>query len=140
MENTPLLLLEDLMYPLVEVRTNDQHSPQGERAGTQLQYGQQMQKLENGQNRYGMMVSVRSDNETSKNAPYLFAVEAYAIFVVNNAGDDMTATEKFIQDNGLPLVVGAIRERLGELTSRAPWGRFLLNTVNLGEARTIAYI
>lgn len=140
MDNPPVLLLEDLMFPLLEIRTNDKHDLKGERAGTQLQYGQQVDKLQVGGNRYGLMVSVRTDNNTSVNPPYHFAVEAYAIFIVNNAGEDDTVTGKLVHDNGLPMVIGAIRERLADLTSRAPWGRFLLNTITLAEPRTITYI
>jgi hypothetical protein len=31
----------------------------------------------------------------------------------------------------MQVVVGAIRERLADLTSRAPWGRFLMGVVVL---------
>ena len=139
MDNPPQLLLEDLMYPLMEVRTNSTHDVQGDRAGTQLQYGQQIQKLENAPNRFGLMVSVRTDNATSKNPPYNFVIEAYGIFTVNNLSDP-EAMSKFVFDNGLPMIVGAIRERLADMTARAPWGRFLINTVNLSEARSVTCI
>lgn len=139
MENAPQLLLEDLLFPILEMRTNPQHDVQGDRAGTQLQYGQQMQKLEGSANRYGLMVSVRTDNEASKNPPYAFLVESYAILVVNNPGTD-EEVQKLVQENGLSMVLGAVRERIAELTARAPWGRFLINTVSLPEKRTIEYI
>lgn len=133
------LLIEDLFFPVMEVRTLDKHDAKGDRTGTQLIYNQALQKLD-GESRYGVVVSVRTDDEKSINPPYKFMVEAYAIFSVSNAGTDELAISNFILDNGTPMVIGAIRERLADLTARSPWGRFLINTITLTEARTIRYI
>lgn len=139
-EAQPLLLqLEDIMFPVQEVQTNQGHDPQGDRAGTQLQYGNQIQKLEGQPGRYAVIVSVRTDNGRSKNAPYTFAVEAYAIVNVSGAGDD-AAIQKLISSNGFPIIMGAIRERIAHLTGRAPWGRFLINVIQLSEPASVSYI
>jgi preprotein translocase subunit SecB len=133
------LMLEDLLFPLMEIRTNDKHDAKGDRSGTQLQYGQQLEKMDSGTNRFGLMISVRTDNEKSVNQPYFFSIEAYAVFTVNNASDEASA-QKLIAENGTSIVIGAIRERLADLTARAPWGRFLINTILLAETRTITYL
>jgi hypothetical protein len=138
-ENTTQLQLEDLLYPLQEVRTNQGHDPNGDRAGTQLQYGQQVQKMEGQPGRYALMASVRTDNAASKNAPYTFAVEAYAVFNVTGAADE-AAEQQALLANGFPLLMGAIREHLAQLTVRAPWGRFLINTIPLQPPTQINYI
>jgi hypothetical protein len=140
MATAPQLLLEELLFPVLELRTNPAHNQQGDRAGTQLQYGQQVQRLEGEGNRYGLMVSVRSDPETSKNPPYNFTVEAYAIFAASGVEPNTEASSDLVLKNGLPIVMGAIRERLAELSARAPWGRFLINTVGLPEPTSISYI
>jgi hypothetical protein len=134
------LMIEDLLFPTLEVRTNEKHDARGERSGTQLKYGQQIEKIQGSENRYGLVISVSTDNETSVNPPYRFVVEAYAIFVVNNQGEDLEAARRLVVDNGTPMVIAAIRERLAEVTARAPWGRFLINTILLAEPRTITYI
>jgi len=36
--------------------------------------------------------------------------------------------------------MGAIRERIAHLTSRAPWGRFLVNSIPLTPTATISYL
>jgi hypothetical protein len=54
-ENTTQLQLEDLLFPLQEVRTNQGHDVNGDRAGTQLQYGQQVQKMEGQPGRYALI-------------------------------------------------------------------------------------
>jgi preprotein translocase subunit SecB len=134
------LRFEDLMFPILEMRTNVKHDPKGERAGTQLLIDQQLQKLEGGDKRYGMAVSVSSDNKASVNAPYSFMVEAYAIIHVIESTLDAEAEAKQIQANALSIMMGAIRERISEMTARAPWDRFLINPTPLPEPMQITYI
>jgi hypothetical protein len=133
------LSLEDIMFPLQEVQTNQGHDPNGDRAGTQLQYGNQIQKLEGAPGRFAVAVSVRTDNGRSKNAPYTFAVEAYAIVNVTGTTDE-AAMQQILTTNAFPIIMGAIRERIAHLTGRAPWGRFLINVIPLSPATTISYI
>lgn len=139
MENTPQLQLEELLFPLQEVRSNQSHDPAGDRAGTQLEFGQQLQKMEDQPGRYVLMVSVKTNNETSKNPPYQFSIEAYAVLNVKGAADQ-AAEQAMITANGYPMIMGAIRERLAQLTSRAPWGRFLVNTIPLSPTTQISYL
>jgi hypothetical protein len=138
-ENTPQLQLEELLFPLQEVRSNQSHDPAGDRAGTQLDFGQQLQKMEDQPGRYILMVSVKTNNETSKNPPYQFAIEAYAVLNVTGAADQ-AAEQAVITANGFPMIMGAIRERIAHLTSRAPWGRFLVNSIPLTPTATISYL
>jgi len=133
------LQLEDIMFPLQEIQTNQGHDPNGERAGTQLQYGNQIQKLDGQPGRYAVVVSVRTDNGRSKNAPYTFAVEAYGLVNVTGSTDE-TAINQLITANCFPVIMGAIRERVAHLTSRSPWGRFLINVIPLSPPTQISYI
>ena len=144
MENAPeaqtlQLQLEDIMFPLQEIQTNQGHDPNGERAGTQLQYGNQIQKLDGQPGRYAVVVSVRTDNGRSKHAPYTFAVEAYGLVNVTGSTDE-AAINELITANCFPIIMGAIRERLAHLTGRAPWGRFLINVIPLSPPTQISYI
>ena len=139
MENTPQLQLEELLFPLQEVRSNQNHDVNGDRAGTQLEFGQQLQKMEDQPGRYVLMVSVKTNNETSKNPPYQFAIEAYAVLNVTGAADQ-AAEQTVITANGFPMIMGAIRERIAHLASRAPWGRFLVNSIPLTPTATISYL
>jgi len=138
-ENTPQLQLEELLFPLQEVRSNQSHDPQGDRSGTQLEFGQQLQKMEDQPGRYVLMVSVKTNNETSKNPPYQFSIEAYAVLNVKGAADQ-AAEQAMITANGFPMIMGAIRERLAQLTARAPWGRFLVNSIPLSPTAQISYL
>jgi hypothetical protein len=133
------LRFEDLMFPVLEMRTNVKHDANGERAGTQLLINQQLQKIE-GDKRYGFAVSVSSDNQASVNPPYSFLVEAYAIIHAVDSTLDAETEAKQLQANGLSLMMGAIRERVSEMTARAPWGRFLINPTPLTEPMQITCI
>lgn len=139
MDNPATLQLEELLFPLQEVRSNQTHDPNGDRAGTQLEFGQQLQKLDGAPGRYALMVSVQTNNATSKNPPYTFKIEAYAILVVAGAADE-AAEQKMVTSNGFPIVMGAIRERIAHLTGRSPWGRFLVNTIPLQPVAEISYL
>jgi hypothetical protein len=136
-ENISLLQIDEVMYPTLEVRSNAGHSQQGDHAGTMLKFGQQVQKLDNRPGKYALVVSVSSDEETSRNAPYRFVVEAYAVVGISGAALEGDAAVAFILTNGLPVVMGAIRERLADATARAPWGRFMINAVPLPQPAQI---
>lgn len=140
MSDSPQLLIDQLLFPIVELRTNGKHDQQGNLSGTQLKYGHQVQKLENQPGRYAVILQVRTDNDTSVNPPYDFVIEAYAIFVVNGGTDEGDANARLVLQNGLPIVMGAIRERVADITSRAPWGRFLINSVGLPEGVQIHHM
>jgi hypothetical protein len=139
-ETTALLQLEEMLFPVMEMHTNAKHDLQGERAGTLLQYGQELQRIDGQPGKYGLMISVRSDNEKSKNPPYSFAIEAHAILSVVNGSPGTEDELAFVRNSGLPLVMGAIRERLADMTARAPWGRFLINAVPVQEPLQIRSI
>ncbi len=134
------LRFEDLMFPVLEMRTNVKHDANGDRAGTQLLINQQLQKIDGGDKRYGFAVSVGSDNQASVNPPYSFLVEAYAIIHAVDSTLDAEAEAKHVQANGLSLIMGAIRERVSEMTARGPWGRFLINPTPLTEPMQITCI
>jgi hypothetical protein len=135
-----LLKFEDLMFPILEMRTNVKHDPKGERAGTQLMINQQLQKLDGADSRYGLAVSVSTDNNASVNPPYLFMVEAYTIIRVEESKLDAEAEARQVRANGMSMLMGAIRERIAEMTARAPWDRFLINPTLLAEAEQITFI
>ena len=140
MAEASVLQIEELLYPVTEVRTQGGHDLQGERAGTLLKFGQQIQALDNRPGKYAFVVSIGSDDDNSKNPPYRFLIEVYAVVSIGGAPLEGDAAIQFIQRNGLHIIVGAIRERLAETTARAPWGRFLINAMPLPEAQSILAI
>jgi hypothetical protein len=133
MADPTYLNIDEIFFPVLEVRMLANHVASGIRSGTQLKLGRQVKKLDNQPGKWALAMSVASDDEKSTNPPYKFLIEAHAI--VNFAGTVLEgeAAERFIESQGAPLLLGAIRERLAELTSRSPWGRFMINGIPLSE-------
>lgn len=125
------LRLEDLFFPLQSVRANPQHDLAGARDGTLIKISQQLERVEGQPGKYVVNVAIQSDDDASTNAPYVFAFEAYAVLAVQDGAAPQPNEQGLALLAGTQIVVGAVRERLADLTSRAPWGRFLLNVVNV---------
>jgi hypothetical protein len=140
MAEASLLNIEELFFPILELRTLTTHDARGDRTGTMLQFGRRVTKLDNQPGKYGFGMSIATDDTNSKNPPYKFVVEAYAIVSITGTPLEGEAAEKFIELHGAPLMMGAMRERLAELTARAPWGRFLVKPIPLQDPQQINLI
>jgi hypothetical protein len=116
------------------------HNAQAQRNGTQLKLGRQVTKLDNQPGKWALAMSVASDDEKSVNPPYRFLVEAHAIVSFNGTPLEGEAAQRFIEAQGAPLLMGAIRERLAELTSRNPWGRFMISGIPLSEPTQVSQL
>lgn len=128
MQNDQLpLQLEDIFFPIQEVRARADHNPQGELGGTHIIQAFEFQALDVATQRYGVVLDMSIDEEKSVNPAYDFRLQGFATFWVHSSFDPVSA-QAIVQANGLMILVGAMRERLLELTCRAPWGRFMLNT------------
>ena len=124
------LRLEELFFPIQEVRANPDHDPQGERTGTNLKQSFNVQVIDGQPGLYGVEMLVECDRETSRNPPYFFQLQVYALMRSEGALDPATA-QTLAASTSFSVLVGAARERLLELTSRAPWGRFMMGIVQL---------
>jgi hypothetical protein len=135
------LSIDEMFFPMIELRTQNNHDVRGDRTGTVVKFGRNVQKMTNGSvGQWGLGMSVATDNETSRNPPYQFHVEAFAIVSIQGTALDGDEALKFIELHGAPLLMGAMRERLAELTARAPWGRFLLKPIPLQDPQQILVI
>lgn len=124
------LRLEELFFPVQEVRANPEYDPQGERIGTNLKHSFNTQPVEGQPGLYGVEMLIECDRETSSNPPYFFQLQVYALFRAEG-NIDPTAMQGLIVSTGFSVLVGAARERLLDLTSRAPWGRFTMGIFQL---------
>ena len=126
--------LVDFFFPVQEVAALPTHDPKGDLAGTRphLDIGlEQFPAAEGQPPTFGIKVRASSLDAESVNAPYHFVIEAYAIVAMDGSIGDEAADRAAANLVGMQVVVGAIRERLADLTSRAPWGRFLMGVVVL---------
>jgi len=129
MDNLSLVRLEELFFPLQEIRALPQHDPNGSRTGTQLKITHGVQPMEGTERAYWFTAGIETDDENSTNQPYSFRVEAYAVLRVTEASLDSSAELALVAQTAIPIVLGAARERIAELSSRGPWGRFLVNVM-----------
>lgn len=129
--DTPFpLRLEELFFPIQEVRANSEHDPQGDRGATNLKQSFNVQPIDAQPGVYGVELIVECDRETSRNPPYFFQLQVYGIMRIDGLLDP-AASLALVTSTGFSVLVGAARERLLELTSRAPWGRFMMGVVQL---------
>jgi hypothetical protein len=130
------LRLEELFFPVQEVHANPEHDIKGERVGTSLKHVFGVQPIENQPGLFGAELMVECDRESSRNPPYFFQLRAYALIRVEH-GVDVAASQQIATTTGFSVLVGAARERLLELTSRAPWGRFVMGIMQLATQQRV---
>lgn len=126
MHTRQLLALEELFFPEQVVRANSEHDPAGVKNGTRVNIRFRIHRLDDREARWGAGLEVTVDEAASDNPPYWFSLDLYAIF--RWLGETaQPLDEVWLQQQIHPVLEGAVRERLLDLTSRAPWGRFLLD-------------
>lgn len=82
--------------------------------------------------RYGVEVTVSLDKENSNNPPYDVTVTAFGVIQIIDDKIDQNAIDYLLQVSGPQLMIGVIRERIAEMTSRGPWPTTHLNFIPIG--------
>jgi hypothetical protein len=119
--------LEELYFPVQELRALPGHDANGDRQGTNITLSKALKPAADADDIYWFTLTVISNDATSVNAPYSFRVEAAALFRCIEAMPTSADRMRMLEDAALPAVLGAVRERIAEMSSRAPWGRYLVN-------------
>ena len=119
--------LEELYFPVQELRALPGHDANGDRQGTNITLSKAVQPVADAGQAYWFTLTVISNDATSVNAAYSFRVEAAALFRCAEAMLVSTERLRRLEEVALPVVLGAVRERIAEMSSRAPWGRYLVN-------------
>jgi hypothetical protein len=124
------LQLEELFFPVQWVQANPDHDPNGNRRGTAVSISPlQVQRVDSGESKFIAELIIESNAEQSDNPPYSFTLHVYAVVNLTTDSIDMASAQAVITTTCLMLLIGAARERLAELTSRAPWGRFFIDVM-----------
>jgi hypothetical protein len=119
--------LEELYFPVQELRALPAHDANGNRQGTNIPLSKAVQPVADAGQAYWFTLTVVSNDATSVNAAYSFRVEAAALFRCTEAMPTSADRMRALEAVALPAVLGAVRERIAEMSSRAPWGRYLVN-------------
>ncbi|HEY8035627.1 MAG TPA: hypothetical protein VIF37_08565 [Methylobacter sp.] len=80
---------------------------------------------------YGITAHVELNAETSVNPPYFFSITAFGVILVKDGSVGQAAIESIIENSGAQLLLGAIRERLADMTARGPWASINLDFIPL---------
>jgi hypothetical protein len=121
--------LEELYFPVQELRALPSHDATGERQGTNTTLSQGVKPVDDAGQAYWFTLAVVSNDATSVNAPYSFRMEAAALFRCTDATLNSSEIARMLTAVAQPVVLGAVRERIAEMSSRAPWGRYLVDLV-----------
>ncbi len=131
MEKLPLQL-ERYFFTHQEVRANPAYDQAGDRRGTHILTDHKVNKLEE-KGFYAVEFSVWDDQQNSVNQPYFFKLSVFGVFTITSDIPDETSVA-LVGTAGLQLMIGVVRERLAELTSRGPWATLHLNVISMMSA------
>lgn len=127
-DNTLPVQLDEVFFPVQEVRANPEHDPSGPPTDTQVNQSVDAWAIDEAAGLYNVTLEISTDRETSVNPPYFFVLQAFAAMRADPRLDAETR-QSMVHAHGQSILVGAARERLLDLSARGPWGRFLLGTL-----------
>lgn len=134
---TAKLQLERYFFPHQEVRANPAHDPAGNRGGTRTETRVNTWPIEGRPDAFAAECIIGLDEAASENPVYFYTIHVFGVFVVLH---DSTEEEsmKVAANTAITMLIGAARERLAELTARAPWGVLFLDTVYIQNTPSVA--
>ncbi|MDX1252490.1 MAG: hypothetical protein IDH49_09645 [Gammaproteobacteria bacterium] len=122
------LRLEQYFFPHQEVRANPGHDPAGKLDGTNTTTKTNISRIPDRSDAVIAECVLSLDETTSENPIYFFTLHVFGIFVAPEGMPEDVMMQSAPR-TAIPILIGAARERLAELTARAPWGTLFLNTV-----------
>ncbi|MGZ4956679.1 MAG: hypothetical protein ACXWFG_15890 [Methylobacter sp.] len=130
MKNFPLRL-DRYFFTNQEVVANPDFIQDDESNPTQLELIVEghASRLEDHGQRYGITARVGVNQNDSKNVPYFFTIMAFGIISIKDDTLGQATIEGIIETSGIQLILGAIRERLADMTARGPWELMLLDFI-----------
>jgi preprotein translocase subunit SecB len=126
------LRLERYFFTEQQVTANPRYvNDQNDQAVLEYTYHLNTDKLNGSSHLYGITIKISINQEQSKNPPYFFTLAAFGIVEITEDLDE-TTIQKLVDFSGGQLLIGVIRERLSDMTSRGPWGPLFLDFIPLG--------
>ena len=116
------LKLKNYFFTHQEVIANPEFSENSE-AGNDVDYDIDVESVNISKNEYGVNIKVNVGAEKTPNAPYFFTISAFGFFETSKEHKDLDENElkELIEFTGTQVLIGAIRERLADMTARGPW-------------------
>lgn len=121
--------LERYFFTTQSVIANPDHDINNGFTKFHLKIENNLSLLSEQNNRYGIEVTVSLDKENSNNAPYDVNVTAFGVIQVIDDKTDQNEIDYLLKVSGPQMMIGVIRERIAEMTSRGPWPTAHLNFI-----------
>ena len=116
--------LQSYFFTESNVKSLESHQPDGNRTGTKTTCNTKYtiaKPDDSAPPTVIVEVTIKSDDESSINAPYSFNITAFGMFSPEN---ETAAHSNAAKHNATQLLIGAIRHHLASTTSCMPWGPF----------------
>ncbi len=83
--------------------------------------------------KYFISAEISLNREKSSNPPYFFKISVFGIISIRDKDTPNEVIESMIRTSGTQLVIGAVRERLAEMSSRGPWGMIHMDFIPISK-------
>lgn len=130
MEQFPLQL-ERYFFTEQNISANPEFNIDTEKNPTHLEYLISYDFSKSDNSDYFISSEVRLDPEKSTNPSYFFNISVFGVISIRDKSITEDQINKILQTSGAQLIIGAIRERLAEMSSRGPWGMINLDFIPL---------
>jgi preprotein translocase subunit SecB len=121
--------LERYFFTTQQVIANPEYDINNDSTKFHLKIESNLSSLPDQSNRYGIEVTITLDKENSNNAPYDVTVIAFGEIKLVDDKADQNEIDRLLNVSGSQIMIGVIRERIAEMTSRGPWPTTHLNFV-----------
>ena len=121
--------LERYFFTVQSVIANPDHDANNAATRVHLKIENSLSPVPQQKDRFGIEVSVSLDKENSNNAPYDIRVTAFGIIKIIDGETGQNEIDYLLKVAGAQMMIGIIRERIAEMTSRGPWPITHLNFV-----------
>lgn len=124
------LQLRQYFFTQIECNANPDYDPTGNTMGSKVECKFAVNPVDGQADALGIELAVWLDAETSENSPYTFKISAYGVLNIA-PGMPLEAATQLAHLSGAQILVGAVREEIARITSRGPWGAFMLPIIPL---------
>lgn len=119
-----------VVYPSIIIEANPEHDPESPAIDFECEIGNSC-RLDDDQKTIHLVISYASDDSAEKNLSYNIKLRFYASFSISKRISEIPKkTQSEILEDIASLAIGSIRETIASITSRGPWGTYLVPFIN----------
>lgn len=127
------LQLKKYFFTQIECNANPDYDLAGNTMGSKIDCNFAVNLVDGQDDAFGIEFSAWLDIDASENPPYTFKISAFGVFNIAPNTPLEVATQ-FAHVTGAQILVGATREEIARITSRGPWGAFMLPIIPFSPA------